>query len=159
MRKFFERMGGAFIKFGQMLALRQDVLPISYTEELLLLLSNVPAVPFPLIEEVFLAEKGNRPLEFFLSFNEIPVGSASIGQVYYAQLQVGGEIHEVAVKIQRPHVEEIFETDFEIARMLGWLLGYPLLAKEFISWTRRELDYKHEALNANTLFVNGNKHF
>jgi len=161
LRIFFERAGGAFIKFGQILALRQDFLPLSYIGELLKLLNQTSIVPFEKMQVVFAQETG-RPVEaFFSEFDSIPIASASIAQVYKAKLKdsprggAGGT--KVAVKIQKPEIREEFEKDFGIILFLAIVADffrfYPSfylqeIVSEFISWTRKELDFTFEAQNA-----------
>ena len=119
LRLFFEESGGAFVKLGQILALRRDFLPAEYALELLKLLNNMPVAPFAEMHKIFMEDMGETVGEFFLSFDENPIGSASIAQVYKAVLrnsprfgEAGGE--KVAVKIRRPVAEKVFEADFLI---------------------------------------------
>lgn len=158
-----ERTGGAFIKLGQILALRQDFLPFSYTSELLKLLNKVPETNFIQMHDVFIKEMGEPVGKFFSEFNEEPVASGSIAQVYSAEM--GGS--KVAVKIQRPGVKEAFETDFLLICFFAGLFDFFRLfsairagevASEFVSWTRRELDFTYEARNADALYEHSKKH-
>ena len=80
-------------------------MPVEYTLELLKLLNNMPAAPFSEMHKIFIEEIGESVGKFFASFDEEPIGSASIGQVYKAVLQNG---EKVAVKIRRPGVEKVF---------------------------------------------------
>jgi len=152
LRLFFERSGGAFIKFGQILALRQDVIPPDYSAELLKLLSNVPPAPFAEIHKIFIEDIGLPFGKFFKKFDTEPVASASIGQVYRAEM----DGIRVAVKIRRPGVAELFESDFLVIYFLASVFDFftpfsALSAKEvaddFIRWTRRELDFRYESQN------------
>lgn len=154
LKLFFEESGGAFVKLGQILALRRDFLPTEYTIELLKLLNNMPAAPFSEIHKTFIEDIGEPVEKFFASFEDEPIGSASVAQVYKAVLKDG---KEVAVKILRPGTEKIFEVDFLIMSFLASAvdllnLTSSLTAKEvvtdFIRWTRRELDFRHESNNA-----------
>jgi len=164
LRIFFERAGGAFIKLGQILALRQDFLPFSYISELLKLLSKNPETGFIQMQAVFVQEMGKPVGEFFSEFNEEPVASGSIAQVYFAKMQDGSN---VAVKIQRPGVQETFEADFLLICFFAGLFDFFRLfsaipagevASEFVSWTRRELDFTYEARNADALYEHSKKH-
>lgn len=164
LRLFCERASGAFIKFGQILSLRNDLLSPSYTEELLKLLSNVPPSPFFEMEKVFIEEFGKPPELYFKTFDTAPVGSASIAQVYRATLDTS---ELVAVKIKRPSIDEIFERDFLVISFAVDVLGIFQIVKairlkeaalEFIAWTRRELDFRYEAANAVALFKHAEKH-
>jgi ubiquinone biosynthesis protein len=164
MRIFFERAGGAFIKLGQILALRQDFLPFSYISEFLKLLSRVPKANFIQMHDVFVKEIGEPVGKFFSEFNEEPVASGSIAQVYFARL---GDGSKVAVKIQRPGVQETFEADFLLICFFAGIFDFfrifssiraTEVASEFISWTRRELDFTYEARNADALYEHSKKH-
>ena len=154
LKLFFEESGGAFIKLGQILALRRDFLPAEYTLELLKLLNNMPAAPFSEIHKIFIKETGEPVGKFFSSFDDEPIGSASIAQVYKALLPNG---EKVAVKIRRPGVEKVFEADFLIISFLAAIidllnlfssLSVKEVAGDFIRWTKRELDFRHESNNA-----------
>lgn len=156
-RLFFEQAGGAFTKLGQILALRFDLLPPRYTQELLKLLARIPEAPFTDMEMVFIQERGERPATTFRKFNPNPIASASISQVYRATLHSG---EEVAVKIKRPGIDRIFATDFALASFLaGFISLFQIfrsinleeLVAEFIIWTKRELDFTFEAENAEVL--------
>lgn len=154
LKLFFEESGGAFVKLGQILALRRDFLPTEYTLELLKLLNNMPVVPFSKIHKIFIGDIGEPVEKFFTSFDIEPIGSASVAQVYKAVLKTG---EEVAVKILRPGTEKIFEVDFLIisffASVIDLLnltssLSIKEVAADFIRWTRRELDFRYESNNA-----------
>ena len=154
LKLFFEESGGAFIKLGQILALRRDFLPADYTLELLKLLNNMPVAPFAEIHKIFMEDIGETAGKFFKSFDENPIGSASIAQVYKAVLKNG---EKVAVKIRRPGIEKVFEADFLIISFLASLidlfnltssLNVKEVADDFIRWTKRELDFRHESNNA-----------
>ncbi len=163
-RMFFEQAGGAFIKLGQILSLRYDLLPPRYTTELLNLLSRVEVLPFRAMEEVFIGEIGQAPEKYFKKFNPNPIASASISQVYRATLWSG---EEVAVKIKRPHIDDIFITDFALASFLAGFVGMLGIVRsvnleeavaEFVIWTRRELDFTYEANNAAVLEEHAKRH-
>lgn len=154
LKLFFEESGGAFIKLGQILALRRDFLPTEYTLELLKLLNDMPVVPFSKIHKIFIEDIGEPVEKFFESFDTEPIGSASVAQVYKAVLKNG---NRVAVKILRPGTEKVFEIDFMIisffASVIDLLnltssLSTKEVATDFIRWTRRELDFRYESNNA-----------
>ena len=94
-------LGVTFVKVGQALSARYDLLPHEYIHELSKLQDEVPPMPFDRIEKVFEHELGRKPGEIFSEFDPNPIASASIGQVYAARLQNG---EEVVVKIVRPGV-------------------------------------------------------
>ena len=150
LRTFFERSGGGLIKFGQLLALQPDVLPLTYCNELYDLLDRVEPGPFEDIEAVFKAELGRTPDEAFDSFERKPLSTASIGQVHVAFR--GGR--KYAVKVRRRGADVEFAQDIwlmdGVLRVLEFLhaesfywLKSPIT--EFIDWTSEELDYRQEA--------------
>ena len=158
LRLFFEECGGGLIKFGQVLSLRHDFLSDEYTNELLNLLAKVPAKSFPEMEKVFLSEMGVLPKQFFREFDPAPLASASIGQVYKAVMKDGSR---VAIKIQRPGVKELFETDFIVLTVLASVIdllpyfqaiGLRAVVKEFTKWSRRELDFRNEGRAAEKFY-------
>ena len=104
LRLLCEQSGGAFIKFGQILSLRNDLLPLTYTEELLSLIHHVPETPFVEMERVFINEMGKPPELYFKTFDTTPISSASIAQVYTATLDTE---ERVAVKIKYPASAEV----------------------------------------------------
>lgn len=161
LRIFFERAGGGLIKLGQILALRQDFISPLYASELLKLLSRVPETPFVEMHKVFIREMGETVGKFFSEFNDEPIASASIGQVYSARLKDGSK---VAVKIQRPGAKKVFESDFLIISFFAGIIDFFRLftsvtavevAADFINWTRRELDFRNEAKNASAFYEYG----
>jgi ubiquinone biosynthesis protein len=154
-RKALEELGPTFIKLGQALSSRPDILPVEYVQEFNKLQDEVPPAPFAEIKEILYAEFG-RPLEeVFTSFNPEPIASASIGQVYAAVLPSG---QPVVVKVRRPGVEKLIEQDIQIlADMAEWLTAHSDLGKsydlvslldEFAFRIHHELDYQREGHNA-----------
>ena len=150
LRRLFEDLGGTFIKFGQMLALQPDVLPVAYCDALLQLLDRIKPFPWADAERIVREELGAAPDELFERFERRPIATASVGQVYRAVL----DGRPVAVKVQRPDVDVEFRHDVRlmvaalfVVRGLGvgswqWLLD-PM--GEFVAWSREELDYRFEA--------------
>lgn len=150
-------LGTTFIKLGQVLSARSDLLPPEYLTELSRLQDEVPPQPFSQLEPVFLAAFGMRPTEAFAEFNPQAIASASIGQVYEARMHNGAE---VMVKIQRPGVERQVGTDLSLMMRVAVLLNrspllarfdLPTLVREFASILQDELLYTLEAHNAETL--------
>lgn len=150
LKAFFERSGGAMIKFGQLLALQPDVLPLAYCNELYDLLDRIEPSAFEDIEAVFTAELGRTPDQAFDSFERKPLSTASIGQVHVA-VRNG---RKYAVKVRRRGADEEFAEDIRL--MEGVLRVLELLRAErfywlkspiteFIDWTAEELDYRQEA--------------
>lgn len=158
LRLALEKLGPTFIKFGQLLSTRADLLPADYIQELRLLQSQVPSFPFTQVKEIIEAELNSPLQDLFDSFEEIPLAAASIGQVHQAVLP--GK-KEVAVKIQRPGIERIIEVDLailvEIASLLdkytftGKLYHFTAIVREFKDTIRAELNYCQEGRNAERL--------
>lgn len=153
LRNFFEEAGGAFIKFGQLLALRIDILPKEYAIEMIRLFDNVGPFPYSDVEKIFLQELGVTPSKIFKDFQKEPFASASFGQVHGAKLE---NDHIVAVKILRPGIEDKVEADFLIIDVIAFVadlfmkveaLPWKEFAAEFKKWTRNELDYRVEIEN------------
>jgi len=153
-------MGGVLIKIGQFLSSRVDLLPPEYIEELALLQDEVPGVPFEDIK-VEVERELNGPLAtHFASFEEVPVAAASLGQVHRASLHSGAV---VAVKVQRPNIDQIIEVDLRTVRtIVDWLDRFrairrradlPAIMREFEDTLRLELDYQRECHHAERLSV------
>ncbi|MBO8170074.1 MAG: AarF/ABC1/UbiB kinase family protein [Thermoanaerobacteraceae bacterium] len=150
-----EELGPSFIKLGQIMSTRKDLFPEEYIEQLSKLQDEVPPFPFAWVEEIIKEELNKSIDDLFLTFEEQPLASASIGQVHKAVLKNG---EEVVVKVQRPHIQETIETDleilFNIARIAenrtNWgRLYQPVdIVEEFAQAIRNELDYLAEGRNA-----------
>ncbi len=153
-RMALEELGPTYIKLGQILSTRSDLIPPDYIRELTDLQDNVQ--PFPCIEvKKIIAEELNKPpQDLFEYFEEHPIASASIGQVHRARLR-GGE--NVAVKIQRPGIQRIIEVDLEIMLHLATLMERHIedmafhqpvkVVEEFTRVIEKEIDYTIEASN------------
>jgi predicted unusual protein kinase regulating ubiquinone biosynthesis (AarF/ABC1/UbiB family) len=148
-------LGGVLIKLGQFLGARVDLLPAEIIDELAGLQDEVPAVPTAEIRRLIEADFGRPLAEVFSEFADVPVGAASLAQVHKARLASG---QPVAVKVLRPGIEQVVETDLRIIRrFLRRLKHYKTLtrsvdldrlANEFVTVTGRELDMESEGLNA-----------
>lgn len=155
LRMALEELGPTFIKFGQLLSSRRDLIPDDLYAELSKLQSNVPAIPFETAAEILAEELGVPVNELFREFDPSPLGAASIAQTHRATLHDGSQ---VAVKIQRPGIEKIISIDLDIARdFANFLTRYvpdvavlnPIgIVEEFTTAIRRELDFSIEASNA-----------
>jgi len=149
-----EELGTTFIKLGQTLSTRADLLPESYRLELRKLTDDVPGVPYEAVASIIRDELGASPDKLFARFDREPIGSASIGQVHAAQLHDG---REVVVKIIKPGVEDLVDIDLQIMEDLAqqaserWPIldeyGAVDLVEEFGDTLRAELDYTREAGN------------
>ena len=152
LRESLEKLGSVFIKLGQMLALRPDVISDIYCNELYKLLDEVPSFPKSQVEQVIREELGHDTGKLFNEFDSTPVASASFAQVHKATLK-NGTI--VAVKVQRPNAKELVESDLSILRKIAWLVDILFrpsnklsnIVEEFESWTKDELNYELEATN------------
>lgn len=152
-RRTLERLGPTFVKLGQMLSLRPDMVPEELCDELGKLQDSVRPMPFSKVKEVLEKELG-RPLKsVFRNLEEKPVAAASIAQVHKAVLR---NSKTVAVKVRRPGVDAVMREDIDIMRTIAWLLrhrggfkSYNLssIIDEFERYTRNELDFRREAKN------------
>jgi len=153
-RMALEELGPTFIKLGQVLSTRPDLISPEYLNELEKLQDNVPPFPFAEVEEIFLAETGKKPSELFQEFNEQPMAAASIGQVHRARIKDG---KEVVIKVQRPNIENTIAVDLEILAHLASLMEQYLeesqghrpsaVVDEFARSLSLEIDYTVELAN------------
>lgn len=158
LRCTLEELGATYIKLGQLLSGRADLLPHAYIKELSKLLDAAPPVPVAEIRALFEEELGASVEEILATFDDTPIASASIGQVHRATLPDG---QAVVVKVQRPGIEEIVKADLDLllrqARFLEkrseTMRDYNVLAiaEGLAQSLREELDYKIEGRNAERL--------
>ncbi|MBD8004712.1 ABC1 kinase family protein [Bacillus norwichensis] len=154
LRSTLQGLGPTFIKLGQIASSRRDLIPEEIASELEKLQDDVQPFSYEKIHEIIEAELGEPPEKLFQTFNQEPLATASIGQVHVAQLFTG---EEVAVKVQRPDIRSIIETDLEILHDLArvaekrveWARRYRIreMIEEFSFSLRNELDYEVEAHN------------
>ncbi|MBK9710367.1 MAG: AarF/ABC1/UbiB kinase family protein [Kouleothrix sp.] len=155
------QMGGVLIKLGQFLSSRADILPLQITDELAGLQDEVPPAPLPYVLATIVEELGAPPDQLFAEFDPVPVAAASLGQVFFGVLHDG---RRVAIKVQRPRIDEIVEVDL---RAVEWAVriirNYPpikrradliALFEEFKRVLIQELDYVQEAKNAEIIRAN-----
>lgn len=151
LRKAFEDLGPTFIKIGQILSARPDILPPSYVKELSQLQDNVPPESYEDINKTFFSEFNKSIENSFIYFEEKPLASASIAQVHSAILADGSE---VIVKIQRPKIKEKMQMDISILRKIikltkskfpDVLIDPEDALNEILSSTENELNFKVEA--------------
>ena len=153
-RMVLEELGPAFIKFGQILSTRPDLLSVDFIQELPKLQDDVPPFPFTEVRDILENEFGKPLDKIFSSFNEDPLAAASIGQVRRARTLDG---EEVVVKVQRPDIRRTIEVDLEIMMNLaglaekhleGWDVQRPTrIVTEFARTIEKELDYTMESTN------------
>ncbi|MFN2604205.1 MAG: ABC1 kinase family protein, partial [Gemmatimonadaceae bacterium] len=159
-KEFRERLvelGPAYIKLGQVLSTRPDLMPPAYIKELEHLQDSVDPMPLDVVENVIESELGARIGKLFGSFDPDPLGSASLGQVHAATLRDG---RDVVIKVQRPNIREILADDIEFFRELATYLTEHTSAGDRVDMIgivqqveralRDELDYRVEARNAAT---------
>ncbi|MBW2650155.1 MAG: AarF/ABC1/UbiB kinase family protein, partial [Deltaproteobacteria bacterium] len=119
LRMALEELGPTFVKMGQILSSRPDLIPVEFIEELSKLQDSVPPFPFSQVREIIEAELTSPIDEIFQNFEETPLAAASIGQVHRAQLKNG---EDVIVKVQRPGIRATIEVDLEILLHLATLI-------------------------------------
>jgi ubiquinone biosynthesis protein len=158
LRRRLEMLGPTYIKFGQVLALRQDLLPPAITAELKNLLDRLPVVPFPRYLELIVLDAKRPVEEMYSSIDPVPIGSASIAQIHRATTREGDS---VILKVVKPGIRETLTRDARLLKMLGFLLQKVLpryqprrMIAEFVEYTRREVDLRREADNAETFAAN-----
>jgi predicted unusual protein kinase regulating ubiquinone biosynthesis (AarF/ABC1/UbiB family) len=147
-------LGSAFIKLGQLLSARPDVLPAELVEELAHLQDQVPAFGFDVVQGLLEQELGDRCAEI-VDLEETPLGAASLAQVHRASLRSG---RQVVLKVQRPGLERVFRSDLEVLQQLAavvqrhprWGRGrdWVGIAQECRRVLLRELDFRLEAEHA-----------
>ena len=157
-RLALENLGPIFVKFGQVLSTRRDLLPEDIADELALLQDRVPPFDPALAERQIEISLGKRPADLFKSFERVPVASASIAQVHFAVLHDG---REVAVKVLRPGMLSVIESDLDLMRIAAgvierlWADGKRLKPREVVAefdmYLHDELDLVREAANASQL--------
>jgi len=153
-RLAFEELGPTFIKFGQVLSSRPDLLPQDFIREFSKLQDRVPPFPFETAKDIMESQLGCPLSELFDSFEEMPVAAASLSQVHRAKTKTG---NEVVIKVQRPGIEDIIETDIRILHDLAALAERHLpesrhyepvrIVDEFARTIRREMDFVREGRN------------
>lgn len=166
LRLAMEELSGSFVKLGQLLSLRADLVPKEYVEEFTKLQDSVKPFPYPIVKRIIESEL-KKPLDkLFAHFNNVPIAAASVGQVHEAILKDG---KKVAVKVQRPKIKQTFETDVDLMYHLAHLLEHHIpetrnfnptgIVKEFEKYTKREMDYMLEGKNIEIYakIVKGNK--
>jgi len=154
LRMAFEELGPTYIKLGQVLSTRPDLVPVDFVRELAKLQDAVPPIPFDEVKTVIEAEFGTPSEEVFDQLDEKSLASASIGQVHKARLKNG---EDVAVKFQRPGIQKVIEVDLEIMLHLATLAERHIMefeihrpvkiVEEFARTLEKEIDYRIEATN------------
>ncbi len=154
-RMVLEDLGPTFTKLGQVISTRPDLVPRSFIVEFQKLQDRVPPISYEDVSDQITIALGQSPDELFSSFQKTPLASASIGQVHKATLLNSGE--EVVVKVQRPGIRAVIESDLDILYLLARLIESNIpetrmyspigIIDEFDKAIHRELDYTIEAQN------------
>lgn len=153
-RLALEELGPTFIKLGQILSTRPDLLPPAFIFELSKLQDMVSPIPWEMIREVLKQELGESPEQVFRTIDHRPMAVASLAQVHSATLQ---DDREVVVKVQRPGIYTVIDTDLEILAILaaraqstkwGQIYDFVSIVDDFAFLLRNELDYRREGHNA-----------
>lgn len=149
-----EELGFVFIKIGQILSTRYDLLSQKDCAELQKLLDDVPPVPYETVRKIFHEDFGAFPEDLFEDWSPVPLASASVAQVYRARLPGYGE---VAVKVRRPYIELYIRTDLNILKRLGKIaqlfsrdlrqIRLDVVFSQIESWLFAESDFENEAKN------------
>lgn len=160
-RRALEELGPSFVKLGQVLATRVDLLPPEWTDELSQLQNAVPALPFAQIRAQLLADLGQPPEQVFAVFEQQPLAAASLAQTHRAWLQDG---RAVVLKVRRPGIREVIEADLRLLARLADLVETRApdlqryrpteVVRQFTLSLRRELDFATEARNAERIAAN-----
>ncbi|MGD1922273.1 MAG: ABC1 kinase family protein [Pleurocapsa sp.] len=153
--RYILELGPTFIKIGQALSTRADLIPIEYIEEFSQLQDRVPSFSSDLAIAAIEQELGKPISILYAEFNSTPIAAASLGQVHKARLHTG---EDVVVKVQRPGLAKLFNLDFEILhRLVRWLnrflkgirkFNLEAIYREFFELLYLEIDYIHEGKNA-----------
>lgn len=161
LRKAMDRLGPTFVKLGQLLSLRPDLIPEEYCKEFSKLQDNVTGIEYSTVKKIVETELKLKLNEIFSFFDKEPIASASIGQVHKAKL-LNGKV--VVVKVQRPNIKPIIESDIDILYYLADLAKRHIIAlrnhdlngiiKEFERYTEKELDYLQEGRNIDKFYTN-----
>jgi len=158
LRRRLEMLGPTYIKLGQIMAIREDILPTNITTELKMLLDRLPALPYEVIREVVEDSLGNSIHRIFLEFEPTAVGSASIAQTHLATTLKGDR---VIVKVIKPGIRETILLDLKLLRILAKFLELiisryqpKMIIEEFCTYTEKEIDFTYEADHAELFAAN-----
>lgn len=165
LRKCFEELGPAFVKFGQLLSSREDIFDESFIDQMKILRDQVKPVPFDESVKIINESLGESWKNVFSEINPNPIGTASIGVVYKGKLKDGTK---VVLKVQRPNIKKVMLTDFSIMNFVSTqiekvsdeirFLGISRIVKDFSISLQNELNFNIEALNSEKLKKNLKNH-
>ncbi len=160
LREILEDLGPTYVKLGQIMSMRSDMLPEKYCRELTRLRTDVRPLPFEDILQIIEKELGRPIARIFREVNPQPLGSASIAQVHAAILLNG---RKVVIKVQRPAIHEIMENDIRLMKRasgllkltsVGNLIDFPTIIDELWKTSQEEMNFKQEAKNCDLFFEN-----
>lgn len=161
LREILEDLGPTYVKLGQIMSMRSDMLPESYCEELTKLRTEVKPLPFDLIYSVIETELGRPVKDVFAKIDALPLGSASIAQVHPAVLKDGTK---VVVKIQRPAIKQTMQNDLRLMKKAAGILKIAIGTEDLIDFktildelwktTQEEMDFVQEAANLDLFYEN-----
>jgi ubiquinone biosynthesis protein len=158
LRRRLEWLGPTYIKLGQILAIREDLLPRAVTAELASLFDRLPPIPFPLVRAIIEDSLGQPLAALFARIDEAPLGSASIAQAHRAETPAGDQ---VVVKVIKPGIREVITSDLKLLEIVGHLLQWIIpryqprqIIAEFSAYTLREVDFTYEAEHAEIFAAN-----
>ncbi|MEN9447246.1 MAG: hypothetical protein RJA25_536 [Bacteroidota bacterium] len=162
LRRRLEMLGATYIKLGQIMSLREDMLPKDITDELKKLLDALPAIGYDRFAELVEIQIGQPLHKVFTEVKQNPLGSASIAQTHRATLRTG---EEVVLKLIKPGTRELIQTDSKIIKVMGAFLELFIpqlqpknMFTEFCDYTNKEVDFRLEADNAEEFTANFLKH-
>ena len=158
LRRRLEILGPTFTKLGQVLAIREDLLPDVITDELESLMDHLPPIPFAQVQAIIERDLDRSIDALFASIDEDPLGSASIAQAHRARTIEGDD---VVVKVIKPGIRDVITSDLKLLEFFGIFLQWIIpqyqpgqIIEEFSAYTMREVDYTYEADNAEVFAAN-----
>ena len=162
LRRRLEILGPTFTKLGQIMAIREDLLPEPITRELESLMDHLPPIPYEQVRAIIERDLEKPVDALFATIDEEPLGSASIAQAHRATTQEGDD---VVVKVIKPGIRDVITSDLKLLEFFGIFLQWILpryqpkqIIEEFSAYTRREVDYTYEADNAEVFAANFQDH-
>jgi len=158
LRRRLEILGPTFTKLGQIMAIREDLLPEPITRELESLMDHLPPIPFEQVKAIIERDLEKPVVSLFQHIEDEPLGSASIAQAHRAVTQSGDD---VVVKVIKPGIRDVITSDLKLLEFFGIFLQWLLpryqpkqIIEEFSAYTKREVDYTYEADNAEVFAAN-----
>lgn len=158
LRRRLEILGPTFTKLGQIMAIREDLLPEAITQELDSLMDHLPPIPYEQVQEIIERELGEPVDVLFQSIDPDPLGAASIAQVHRATTHDGDD---VVVKVIKPGIRDVVTSDLKLLEFFGGFLQWLLpryqpkqIIEEFSAYTEREVDFDYEADHAEIFSAN-----